>query len=358
MKNRTYVGGRRNGRLGRPALRTVAAAAWFGAALALGMGLGASAVQAAPPAGAAGPVPTDCDRACLNGLIDAYLAAVVAHDPSRLPLSADVKYTEDDQVLDVGDGFWNTATGRGHYSHYFADPVTEQAGWMGTMQEKGGLLLMALRLRVQLGRITEIETLYFRKGGGGPNDIAALDAKSRPEALWSESIPPAERATRGELTRIANAYFEGVQRDDGKGFYPMADDCDRIENGMHTTNNPSAGRPTPGGFNYMALDCKGQLESGYLGIVTSIHARRFPLVDPERGIVLAYSVFDMGGTVKKITLNTGETVDMGAFAGRASSIDVTEAFKIEHGKIRRVEMVGPTVPYHFNSGWPGGLSGR
>ncbi len=69
---------------------------------------------------------------------------------------------------------------------------------------------------------------------------------------------------------IANAYFEGVQRNDGKGYYPFTDDCDRIENGAHTTNTPS-GPTTPGGFNYMALDCKKQLESGYLAIVTSVY---------------------------------------------------------------------------------------
>lgn len=328
----------------------------LGAALAIALGLALAA--AARAAHAPAPVPANCNRACLKGLVDDYLAAVVAHDPSRLPLSADVKYTEDDQVLDVGDGFWNTATGRGHYSHYYADPVMEQAGWMGTMIEKGGPLLMTLRLRVQLGRITEIETSYFRKGGGGPNNIAAMDAKRSPEALWLAPIPPAQRASRSELIRIANAYFEAVQRDDGKGFYPMTDDCDRIENGMHTTNNPSASRPTPGGFNYMGSSCKQQLESGYLGIVTSIHNRRFPVVDTERGVVFAYAIFDMGGTVKKIKLNTGETVDMGMFAGRASSIEATEAFRIENGKIRRVEMIGSSVPYHFNSAWPGGLSGR
>ena len=117
-------------------------------------------------------VPVDCNRACLESLVDRYLAAVVAHDPKRLPLSADVKYTENDQVLDVGDGFWNTATEIGNYKHYFADPVTNQAAWMGTMKEGRGQLIMALRLRVQLGRITEIETSYFRAGGGGPNNVA------------------------------------------------------------------------------------------------------------------------------------------------------------------------------------------
>ena len=302
-------------------------------------------------------VPSDCNRRCLESLVDDYLAAVVAHDPSRLPLSTDVKYTENDQVLEVGDGFWNTATGVGNYKHYFADPVTGQAAWMGTMKEQRGTLLMALRLRVQLGRITEIETSYFRAGGGGPNDIAAMDALGTPEALWLQPAPNAGKYSRHELIEIANAYFEGVQRNDGKGFYPFTDDCDRIENGSHTTNVKNA-RPTTPNFNYMGSGCKAQLESGYLGIVTNVHHRRFPLVDEERGVVWAYCVFDMGGTVKTITLTNGETADMSQFAGRASSIEVTEAFRIENGKIRRVEMIGSSAPYHMTPGWPGGISGR
>jgi hypothetical protein len=303
-------------------------------------------------------VPTNCDRACLEALVDNYLAAVIAHDPSRLPLSGDVLYTEDKQIVEIGDGFWRSATARGNYNHYFADTVMGQAGWMGTMREGDTLLLMALRLRVQLGRITEVETSYFRPGGGGPNDIQAMEDKGSPEPLWLEPIPPAERMTRSELIEIANAYFAGVENDDGKGFYPFTDDCDRIENGAHTTNMPS-GRPTAGGFDYMGEDCKGQLESGYLGIVTEIHNRRFPLVDVERGVVFAYCVFDMGGTVETITLaTTGETVSMAAFAGRATSIDVTEAFRIENGLMRRVEMIGSTTQFHMQPAWPGGLSGR
>jgi len=302
-------------------------------------------------------IPADCNRACLEALINQYLDAVVAHEPKRLPLAADVKYTENEQLLDVGDGFWKNATGRGRYNHYFADPVTGQAAWMGTMTEKAGTLLMALRLRAQTGRLIEIESAFFRAGGGGPNNIAAMDPLGTPEALWRQPIPPAQRSSRQQLIDIANAYFDGVQKNDGKGFYPFSDDCDRIENGSHTTNTPSPRPNTPGGFNYMGLDCKKQLESGYLGIVNNIHHRRFPLVDEERGVVWANCVFDMDGTVSTITLTNGEVADMSNFAGRASSIDVTEAFRIENNKIRRVEMIGSSVPYHFNSPWPAS-SGR
>src|SRR5256714_14456052 len=79
-----------------------------------------------------GPIPLNCNRACLENLVDQYLAAVVAHDPKRLPLSKDVMYTENDQVIEIGDGFWKTAEGRGKYTHIFADPEFGQVAYMGT----------------------------------------------------------------------------------------------------------------------------------------------------------------------------------------------------------------------------------
>lgn len=56
----------------------------------------------------------------------------------------------------------------------------------------------------------------------------------------------------------------------------------------------------------------------------------------------------------------GKVAYMGTImeAGAPSSILVTEAFLIENSKIRRVEMVGKSTPYHTNSPWPGNLSGN
>src|SRR5215510_13258935 len=95
-----------------------------------------------------GTIPLNCNRACLENVVDQYLTGLVAHDPKRLPLSKDVMYTENNQVIDVGDGFWKTVEGRGNYTHIFADPEFGQVAYMGTMREAGGPILMSLRLRI------------------------------------------------------------------------------------------------------------------------------------------------------------------------------------------------------------------
>jgi hypothetical protein len=309
-----------------------------------------------------GPIPLRCDRVCLENVVDQYLAALAARDPKRLPLSADVRYSENDQLMSVGDGFWKTVEGRGNYKHIFADPEAGQVVFMGTMHEAGTPLLMSLRLRIQLGRITEIESIYYRQGGGGPANIADLDKPGyRPEDIWLKSIPAAQRLSRQELIAIADAYFSGLEKNDGKGVngtgtYPFTNDCDRIENGAHTTNVPRPANEPPDAINGFALDCLSQFKLGYYFVVQSIHGRRYPLVDQERGVVWAHAVFDQG-TVNSGVLSDGRRYAFRGF-NRPSSILVTEAFLIESGKIRRVEMIGPSVPYHLTSAWPGGLSGQ
>jgi hypothetical protein len=310
-----------------------------------------------------GPIPLNCNRACLENVVDQYLAAVVAHNPKMAPLSADVKYSENDQRLDVGDGLWKTAEGRGKYTHIFADPEGGQVAYMGTMMEAGAPLLMSLRLRIELGRITEIESILFKPGGGGPNNIADMDKPFVPEDIWFRSIPPAQRMSRQELIAVADGYFTGLQKNDGKGIngtgtYPFTNDCHRVENGAPTTNVPRPNNEkvdvnNPAHANNM--DCLSQFKLGYYFIVQNIHDRRYPVVDQERGIVWAHVVFDQG-TVNSGVLSTGAPYTFRGF-NRPSSILVTEAFLIENGKIRRVEMVGPGVNYHLNSPW-GGLSGN
>src|SRR6185436_1752381 len=325
-------------------------AAFLVTAVALGWGGAAHA--------ATGPIPLNCNRACLEGVLDQFLAAVVAHDATRVPLSKDFKYTENNQVLDAGDGFWKTAQGIGRYRHYFADSEVGQVAFMGTMLEAGAPLLYSLRLRIELGRITEGEAILFRPGGGGPNNIATMEENGKIEDIWLKSIPPSQRLSRQEMIAIADGYFTGLQKNDGKGIngtgtYPFTNDCHRIENGAPTTNVPRPPGEKPGTLNLFSMDCLSQFKMGLYYVVQSIHHRRYPLVDAERGVVWTHCVFDQG-TVNQGVLSDGTKHSYPGF-NRPSSILVTEAFLIENGKIRRVEMVGPSAVYHMNSPW-GGLS--
>ena len=136
-----------------------------------------------------------------------------------------------------------------------------------------------------------------------------MDQAGKAEDMWFKSIPPAQRLSRQQMISIADGYFTGLQKNDGKGIqgtgtYPFTNDCHRIENGSPTTNVPRPANEAPDAINLFSMDCLSQFKMGLYFVVQSIHHRRYPLVDGERGVVWAHAVFDQG-TVNEGTLSDG-----------------------------------------------------
>ncbi|MGC1458595.1 MAG: nuclear transport factor 2 family protein [Steroidobacteraceae bacterium] len=305
-----------------------------------------------------------CDRACLEGFVDRYFDALLAHDPARVPLAAGVRYTEDGQQLAIGDGLWRTMHAKGHYRLFVSDPRAGQVAFFGTIEEdnrdpaKGTEVLMALRLRVQDGKITEIEELMARD----EKPALAMDGKTV-DPIYLATVPAAQRVSRAQLIATANKYFSGMQQNDGKGDYPFADDCNRLENGMQTTNAPTpAGqtRPDPKtASSYSAQwSCMEQFKSGLLHFVSRIRDRRYVAVDEERGIVFAFGFFDHeGGDTRHFATPDGRQVVAGPV--QPWTWEIAELFKVQGGKIHRIQAVLQRSPYGMNSGWstwPQGMS--
>jgi hypothetical protein len=320
--------------------------------------LGAILVSCAITARAAAP----CDRACLEGFVDRYLDAVLAHNPALVPLAPGVRYTEDGQQLAIGDGLWRTLQAKGHYRLFVTDVRAGQVAFFGTIEEqnrdpaKGTAVLMALRLRVRDGQITEIEQLLVR------DEKPALAMDGRPvDPIYLAVVPKAERVPRAELIATADKYFTGMQQNDGKGDYPFADDCNRLENGMQTTNAPTPPgqtRPDPKtATNYSAQwSCMEQFKSGLLHFVSRIRDRRYVAVDEERGIVYAFGFFDHeGGDTRHFTTPDGRQVVSGPV--QPWTWEIAELFKVQGGKIHRIQAVLQRSPYGMNSGWSTWLQG-
>ena len=93
-----------------------------------------------------------CNRACLEGWVDRYFAAVIADDPSRVPLASGVRFTENGQVLPVGAGLWKSMKAAGTYRLPVTDPDAGQIALITTVVEDhadpapGTPALLALRL--------------------------------------------------------------------------------------------------------------------------------------------------------------------------------------------------------------------
>jgi hypothetical protein len=289
----------------------------------------------------------DCDRACLNGFVDQYLAAVAGHDPSKLPTAANVRYTENNVEMKLGEGLWQTSDGWGSYKVYTDDPQTGQVGFLGVSNEDTHLSCFAARLKVVDKKVTEIEVIVARPdrpGPAGSGNLTGGPENLKDKPLFFEDEPADQRVSREKLVQLADGYFSTIQLNTGKLFTTFDPDCQRMENGSVTANNPHATNPVA------QMGCQAQLETGMLKMVTRCRDRRY-LVDEQRQMVFAATFFDHNGTLRKNTLVDGSVRTIGAPFDRPFTFLIFELFKIRDGKIRQIEAVLDTVPYYMPSPW-------
>lgn len=305
----------------------------------------AAAVLAFSIAGPASAAP-DCDRACLSGFMDTYLAALKAHDPSKLPVTRNVKYTENGIRLNLGDGLWQTFTEATSYRITVIDDEAEQVGLLGIISENGNKHFFATRLKVEKGeKVSQIENLLARSitGGGGMGNAKL----TTPSPRFSETTPEDKRLPRGQLAAIANHYFTGLDTENSGKNVPFSDQCQRRENGGIMANDPGA---KPDSMQHRG--CKEQFDTGFSVIVTDIRERRFEVVDRVKGLAMGWGFFDHNGSVEKFSNTPShKLVDVPSMFRQPFSFYIAEIFEIEDGKIRQIEAALTTVPYEMSSGW-------
>jgi hypothetical protein len=279
-----------------------------------------------------------CDRTCLKSTLDQYLNAVINHNPAAALLSLGFRQTENAMVRRPGSGLWQTAKSLGKIQRTYLDPVNEQAGYFGTIEDAAGPAIVSLRVKVEDRKITEAEWVLSRKGdpglgpqGGGQANAAYNDTEyliAHPPA--ERVIPKAERLSRADLIAITNSYFDGLSAHDGTLIIAHPG-CVRIENGTLTTQRPIQA----GG----ATDCTS---NGAMANIFAVTARRYPIVDEEAGVVLGLGLFERKpGVAMRRNL-------------------LSEWFFIEQGKIRSIyaamyypeqEAMAPNWP-PFEGNWP------
>lgn len=287
------------------------------------------------------PSPT-CDRACLYQVLDGYLDALRAHDPEKVRWAAQPRHTENNVALRPGDGLWGTITGLDSYEMRFADPQTGGVAIFGVVEETTTRSPYAMRLKVVEGSVAEVETIVVRKDDAG---IPFVTSEIEPLPVWDEIIPPALRTPRQQMINAANGYFETLQRNDGTLHVQFTDDCNRREDGFISTNVPD-----PDLDPLWKLGCADQFRMGQYLYDDRVRDRRFPIVDEERGIVLAAGFIDHEGRIGDFRLTDGSMRT--SIFRRPHSFVLLEAFKIKGGRIAQVEASFITVPYNMPSPWP------
>ena len=337
----------------------------------------ADAVTAAAPA-APTTAAIACDRQCLIAATDAYIAAVVAHNPQQAPLAASVTFVENVTKKQVGEGLWQTAvSGPTPFAIHVPDPVNRNVGFLGMMtrlapppapqgsspEQIAALaneppveqpVLVAFRLQFDdAGKVIEAEHLLT-----GVREAQLANLQTLRPGILAE-IAADQQLPHQRLIDIGISYYPALDDNDSDLTF-FAPDCERHENGMITasaTPAPAAPAipgtaPTPG----TARDCYGQIESGTFQYIDRIENRRVFAADPVTGLVMGLSHFrhPMDNLPYNVTNIDGSTSERTAANYPFAPFDLPAAhiFKVgPDGLMHEIEAMGFTTAYNSPTGW-------
>ncbi len=289
------------------------------------------------------------DRQALVDVMEQYLAALAKHDPSAVPLSDNVKLVENTEVIPIGKGLWETATGGPtQFKIFVADPVAGQVGFIGVIEENQKPTIASVRLKLEKGKITEIDHLVVHSGDMPLNpNMSAV----RPGLL--QPVEPSERVPREEMLKIANSYYEAIVRDDGT-IAPFADESQRRENGGITANDQTQTPEEAAKDDFSVfrkMKCSDQLSTGVMSYITDINRRRLLAVDEEMGLVFAYSIFVHNGEPKVMKIKGVPGITERPNIYGPFDLPAAHIFKIRNGKIYEIEAIGYIARHGIKNGW-------
>ncbi len=262
-------------------------------------------------------------RRALLALMTDYLEAVLAKDPSGLPIAPDANVRYNGEPCVPGDNamwrktlrfagrqtFVDTETGNAFSFVVCTNevvPLPEQY-WPDEDHLYVYWASASIRLKVEDGLITEIEEVVLdQRMNGFPNDFSTIQL---PDLQLEMPVPEEERYTREELIAVVEAYWDSIERSvDPFTALPTHPASYRLENGSRTVE---------------ALTMSGSMLSEFhsegFRWETPKSERRYPIVDPSRGLVVSYSLFKEA--------ETGPTVS------QHGSL-IVEAFRVEDGLMR------------------------
>jgi hypothetical protein len=283
------------------------------------------------------------NRTTLYAVLDSYLAALAAKNPTRVPWADAVRNSENNVMIPTGEGLWGTIESLGEYKLRFVDIKNGEVGYFGTVHEPREESAFTVRLKIDnQGKVAEVETIVVRQSDSG--------IKFENPRYWDKPIlntTVTKTMPRADMISLADGYFSTLQMNDGTLHTKFHPDCNRVENGVQTTHNPEFAKIVP----VSALGCEEQFKMGNYRYDDRLRGRRFPLVDEERGLVLAYGFIDHSGKLDTYQLTDGRTVH--SPVRRPHSFYLAELFKIENGMIMQIEANFITVPYWMPSPWDG-----
>ncbi len=247
-----------------------------------------------------------CDRACLLEQAKKFNANMLAHTTEKILLSSNVQIRENTKTISLADSKWITVTkilSEGVYADAVKGNVIEH---VAAETSSGKTVYIGTRLKLVDKKITEVEINFDDRPNVNAKNLVPYDP------FFLTIVPTEQRSTREQLERLITSYFQGLT--DHKPIEADYDKrCDRYHSGNRVTHNTRNGIEESGD-----VGCyESNLGPKPWGPATEI---RIALIDPERGIVIAYSILHYGNSNRQMQIN--------------------EVFKILGGRIRLIDNIG------------------
>jgi hypothetical protein len=268
-----------------------------------------------------------CNRACLTGVMTAYLQALQSGNAARLRVTAPVHFTEDQTDRLFGkEGIWSSHVELTGYRFDIIDVRSGVAAALVKVKVDGAPSLMALRLLTRGGRITGVESIVVHSRDEGM--IFKIDAIQTLSAAMAYTPTAQQRNSREDMIAAAAHYPHGLQTGSfEKVDAPFAEDAYRFENGQLMAG--------PGCTFFKGCEhIKSQKIPTLSKLVFHVAA-----VDEEQGVVLIRMDFGPGSVFDAPNRPKGQ------------SLSVFEAFKVYGGQIHAVEAFMKTKPAEQPLGW-------
>jgi hypothetical protein len=247
-----------------------------------------------------------CSPACLAKVMADLKASVLAKKPVELAKGAEVR--ENMEVTTVENSAWKEVKAV-KSSAVFSDAVTGNVvSRDGVEMSDGKAAYVSTRLKVEAGRITEVE-------------VSSDVARANPAYVWNlppvltATVPEAERMAREALDALAHRYFQTLT--DHK---PVAADydearCNRFHSGNQVTNVSRNAVEGQGARTCVTAN-EGNKPWG------PALEQRFPVIDVEHGTVLGITLLMYANQV----------------------MYVSEVFKVEQDRITHIDNIGLVKP--------------
>jgi hypothetical protein len=253
--------------------------------------------------------PKACDARCLTDLTSKTVQAYATRGWNALPWADHVGYNENSSGMPIGEGSWITINAVDKNPLIVSDPQLGNAVWIGRVDNHDQPSWGAITVNAAGDKIGGVSALFRHKEYGAPY--------AEPVAPTFAALPASQRTVRATMLREVDAFYRALNANDGTAPGNLASGCKWGVNGLDLG------------------PCEPPFTQRLIAGLEQVRDIDVLAVDEARGLVVMSTFEDFPAT---------EPVAAGQ-PNWPRTLQVTELFRFEKGKIARIEAYTAELPY-------------